>query len=138
MLAIAAMPDGQDAPGATAPTIPSRDHTTGKYQTVSMNHGFAVDADSFPDGVEETFCCSRLQLRYRLPAGRCFRCSTTGSLARPAGSALHGSAAFVNLIRQKKASWRWPMVESFPSSSSLGRFDLAPTYAYCQARPVLR
>lgn len=33
---------------------PVKDHTTGKVEIVSMNHGFAVDADSLPDGVEET------------------------------------------------------------------------------------
>jgi carbamoyl-phosphate synthase small subunit len=33
---------------------PVKDHTTGKVEIVSMNHGFAVDAESLPDGVEET------------------------------------------------------------------------------------
>ena len=33
---------------------PVKDHTTGKVEIVSMNHGFAVDADSLPDGVEAT------------------------------------------------------------------------------------
>lgn len=33
---------------------PVKDHTTGKVEIVSMNHGFAVDAQSLPDGVEET------------------------------------------------------------------------------------
>ncbi|TIT08867.1 MAG: glutamine-hydrolyzing carbamoyl-phosphate synthase small subunit, partial [Mesorhizobium sp.] len=33
---------------------PVKDHTTGKVEIVSMNHGFAVDADSLPRGVEET------------------------------------------------------------------------------------
>ena len=33
---------------------PVKDHTTGKVEIVSMNHGFAVDADSLPDGIEET------------------------------------------------------------------------------------
>jgi len=33
---------------------PVKDHTTGKVEIVSMNHGFAVDADSLPDDVEET------------------------------------------------------------------------------------
>ncbi|WP_162707067.1 glutamine-hydrolyzing carbamoyl-phosphate synthase small subunit [Phyllobacterium sophorae] len=33
---------------------PVRDDTTGKVEIVSMNHGFAVDAESFPNGVEET------------------------------------------------------------------------------------
>ncbi|MCT8998737.1 glutamine-hydrolyzing carbamoyl-phosphate synthase small subunit [Chelativorans intermedius] len=33
---------------------PVKDHTTGKVEIVSMNHGFAVDGKSLPDGVEET------------------------------------------------------------------------------------
>ncbi|UUP16262.1 glutamine-hydrolyzing carbamoyl-phosphate synthase small subunit [Nitratireductor thuwali] len=33
---------------------PVKDFTTGKVEIVSMNHGFAVDGDSLPDGVEET------------------------------------------------------------------------------------
>jgi len=33
---------------------PVRDDTTGKVEIVSMNHGFAVDTKSLPDGVEET------------------------------------------------------------------------------------
>lgn len=33
---------------------PVKDHTTGKVEIVSMNHGFAVDRGSLPEGVEET------------------------------------------------------------------------------------
>lgn len=33
---------------------PVKEHETGKVEITSMNHGFAVDADSLPDGVEET------------------------------------------------------------------------------------
>jgi carbamoyl-phosphate synthase small subunit len=33
---------------------PVKDHTTGKVEIVSMNHGFAVDGNTLPDGVEET------------------------------------------------------------------------------------
>ena len=33
---------------------PVKDYTTGKVEIVSMNHGFAVDRDTLPDGVEET------------------------------------------------------------------------------------
>ena len=33
---------------------PVMDHTTGKVEIVSMNHGFAVDAESLPEGVSET------------------------------------------------------------------------------------
>ncbi len=33
---------------------PVKDHTTGKVEIVSMNHGFAVDSNTLPEGVEET------------------------------------------------------------------------------------
>jgi carbamoyl-phosphate synthase small subunit len=33
---------------------PVKDHTTGKVEIVSMNHGFAVDAATLPANVEET------------------------------------------------------------------------------------
>ncbi len=33
---------------------PVKDHTTGKVEIVSMNHGFAVDGKSLPSGVSET------------------------------------------------------------------------------------
>ncbi len=33
---------------------PVKDFTTGKVEIVSMNHGFAVDGDSLPEGVEAT------------------------------------------------------------------------------------
>ena len=33
---------------------PVKDHTTGKVEIVSMNHGFALDRDSLPAGVSET------------------------------------------------------------------------------------
>ncbi|MEP1556080.1 MAG: gamma-glutamyl-gamma-aminobutyrate hydrolase family protein, partial [Lentilitoribacter sp.] len=37
--------------GANHPVF---DNTTGKVEITSMNHGFAVDADSLPDHVEQT------------------------------------------------------------------------------------
>jgi carbamoyl-phosphate synthase small subunit len=33
---------------------PVKDYTTDKVEIVSMNHGFAVDANSLPENVEET------------------------------------------------------------------------------------
>ena len=33
---------------------PVKDNTTGKVEIVSMNHGFALERDSLPEGVEET------------------------------------------------------------------------------------
>ena len=37
--------------GANHPVL---DHTTRKVEITSMNHGFAVDEESLPDGVSET------------------------------------------------------------------------------------
>jgi carbamoyl-phosphate synthase small subunit len=33
---------------------PVKDHTTGKVEITSMNHGFSVDRDTLPEGIEET------------------------------------------------------------------------------------
>jgi carbamoyl-phosphate synthase small subunit len=33
---------------------PVKEHATGKVEITSMNHGFAVDAQSLPEGVEES------------------------------------------------------------------------------------
>ena len=33
---------------------PVKEHSSGKVEITSMNHGFAVDAQTLPDGVEET------------------------------------------------------------------------------------
>ncbi|MCF6320569.1 MAG: glutamine-hydrolyzing carbamoyl-phosphate synthase small subunit, partial [Rhizobiaceae bacterium] len=33
---------------------PVKDHTTGKVEIVSMNHGFAVESDTLPAGIEQT------------------------------------------------------------------------------------
>lgn len=83
---------------------PVKDHTTGKVEIVSMNHGFAVDADSLPEGVEET--------HVSLFDGSNCGIALTG---RPVFSVQHHPEAspgpqdshylfrrFVNLIRQKR------------------------------------
>jgi carbamoyl-phosphate synthase small subunit len=83
---------------------PVKDHTTGKVEIVSMNHGFAVDADSLPDGVEET--------HVSLFDGSNCGLALTG---RPVFSVQHHPEAspgpqdshylfrrFVNLIRERK------------------------------------
>ncbi|ESZ41903.1 carbamoyl phosphate synthase small subunit [Mesorhizobium sp. L2C066B000] len=83
---------------------PVKDHTTGKVEIVSMNHGFAVDADSLPDGVEET--------HVSLFDGSNCGIALTG---RPVFSVQHHPEAspgpqdshylfrrFVNLIREKR------------------------------------
>ena len=70
---------------------PVKDHTTGKVEIVSMNHGFAVDADSLPEGVEEThvslFDGSNCGIAVDRPAG-VFGAAPSRGLARPAGFAL--------------------------------------------------
>jgi carbamoyl-phosphate synthase small subunit len=83
---------------------PVKDHTTGKVEIVSMNHGFAVDGDSLPEGVEET--------HVSLFDGSNCGISVTG---RPVFSVQHHPEAspgpqdshylfrrFINLIRERK------------------------------------
>ncbi|WP_163269052.1 glutamine-hydrolyzing carbamoyl-phosphate synthase small subunit [Chelativorans alearense] len=83
---------------------PVKDFTTGKVEIVSMNHGFAVDSDSLPEGVEET--------HVSLFDGSNCGISLVG---RPVFSVQHHPEAspgpqdshylfrrFVNLIREKK------------------------------------
>ncbi|TIS56734.1 glutamine-hydrolyzing carbamoyl-phosphate synthase small subunit [Mesorhizobium sp.] len=83
---------------------PVKDHTNGKVEIVSMNHGFAVDADSLPNGVEET--------HVSLFDGSNCGIALTG---RPVFSVQHHPEAspgpqdshylfrrFVNLIREKR------------------------------------
>ena len=83
---------------------PVKDHTTGKVEIVSMNHGFAVDGDSLPEGVEET--------HVSLFDGSNCGIAITG---RPVFSVQHHPEAspgpqdshylfrrFVNLIRERK------------------------------------
>ncbi|ESZ18794.1 glutamine-hydrolyzing carbamoyl-phosphate synthase small subunit [Mesorhizobium sp. L48C026A00] len=83
---------------------PVKDHTTGKVEIVSMNHGFAVDAGSLPTGVEET--------HVSLFDGSNCGITLTG---RPVFSVQHHPEAspgpqdshylfrrFVNLIREKR------------------------------------
>ena len=66
---------------------PVKDLTTGKVEITSMNHGFAVDTKTLPDGVEEThvslFDGSNCGLRAEGPAGVLGAVPPRG-LARPA------------------------------------------------------
>ena len=70
---------------------PVKDFTTGKVEITSMNHGFAVDRESLPDGVGRDPCVAvrRLQLRASAqgPAG-VLGAVPSRSLARPAGQPL--------------------------------------------------
>ncbi|WP_309083136.1 glutamine-hydrolyzing carbamoyl-phosphate synthase small subunit [Chelativorans sp.] len=83
---------------------PVKDFTTGKVEIVSMNHGFSVDSDTLPSGVEET--------HVSLFDGSNCGISLVG---RPVFSVQHHPEAspgpqdshylfrrFVNLIRQRK------------------------------------
>ena len=70
---------------------PVKDHTTGKVEIVSMNHGFSVDADSLPGGRRGNPCIAvrRLELRpcAHRPAG-VFGAAPPRGLAWAAGFAL--------------------------------------------------
>jgi carbamoyl-phosphate synthase small subunit len=95
---------------------PVKDHTTGKVEIVSMNHGFAVDSDSLPDGVEET--------HISLFDGSNCGLSVVG---KPVFSVQHHPEAspgpqdshylftrFFNLIREKKGE---PLLEERPKAA---------------------
>ncbi len=83
---------------------PVKDHTTGKVEIVSMNHGFAVDGETLPDGVEEThvslFDGSNCGLRV---AGKPVFSVQHHPEASPGPQDSHYLfRRFVNLIREKK------------------------------------
>lgn len=83
---------------------PVKDHTTGKVEIVSMNHGFAIDSSSLPEGVEEThvslFDGSNCGLRV---AGKPVFSVQHHPEASPGPQDSHYLfRRFVNLVREKK------------------------------------
>lgn len=83
---------------------PVKDHTTGKVEIVSMNHGFAVSSDSLPAGVEEThislFDGSNCGLRL---AGKPVFSVQHHPEASPGPQDSHYLfRRFINLVREKK------------------------------------
>ncbi|WP_132956072.1 glutamine-hydrolyzing carbamoyl-phosphate synthase small subunit [Rhizobium sp. BK251] len=83
---------------------PVKDYTTGKVEIVSMNHGFAVDTNSLPEGVEEThvslFDGSNCGLRV---AGRPVFSVQHHPEASPGPQDSHYLfRRFINLVREKK------------------------------------
>ena len=83
---------------------PVKDHTTGKVEITSMNHGFAVERASLPDGVEEThvslFDGSNCGLRL---AGRPVFSVQYHPEAAPGPEDSHYLfKRFINMIRQQK------------------------------------
>ncbi|ENN87869.1 carbamoyl-phosphate synthase small chain [Rhizobium freirei PRF 81] len=83
---------------------PVKDHTTGKVEIVSMNHGFAVDSNSLPEGIEEThvslFDGSNCGLRV---AGKPVFSVQHHPEASPGPQDSHYLfRRFVNLVREKK------------------------------------
>ncbi|SEH64789.1 carbamoyl-phosphate synthase small subunit [Rhizobium tibeticum] len=83
---------------------PVKDHTTGKVEIVSMNHGFAVDTKSLPDGIEEThvslFDGTNCGLRV---AGKPIFSVQHHPEASPGPQDSHYLfRRFINLVRQKK------------------------------------
>jgi carbamoyl-phosphate synthase small subunit len=83
---------------------PVKDYTTGKVEIVSMNHGFAVDSKSLPQGVEEThvslFDGSNCGLRV---AGKPVFSVQHHPEASPGPQDSHYLfRRFINLVREKK------------------------------------
>ena len=58
---------------------PVKDETTGKVEITSMNHGFAVDQDTLPQGATQTHISlfDGSNCGIRSTASRCSRCSIT-------------------------------------------------------------
>ncbi len=95
---------------------PVKDHTTGKVEIVSMNHGFAVDSASLPAGVEEThvslFDGSNCGLRL---AGKPVFSVQHHPEASPGPQDSHYLfTRFFNMIRERKGE---PTVEERPKAA---------------------
>jgi carbamoyl-phosphate synthase small subunit len=89
---------------------PVKDHTTGKVEITSMNHGFAVDGATLPDSVEEThvslFDGSNAGLRLKdKPA---FSVQYHPEASPGPRDSHYLFTRFVNLIREQKGEAAWP------------------------------
>ncbi len=98
---------------------PVKDHTTGKVEIVSMNHGFAIDPKTLPKDVEEThvslFDSSNCGIRLK---------------GKPVFSVQHHPEAspgpedshylfirFANMMRASKGQRPWPSGDASPSAA---------------------
>ena len=86
---------------------PVKDHTTGKVEITSMNHGFAIDGTTLPDGVEET----HISLFDRSNCGIVLKGKPVFSVqyhpeASPGPQDSHYLfTRFANLMRERKGTW---------------------------------
>ena len=99
---------------------PVKDFTTGKVEITSMNHGFAVDRDSLPEGVEEThvslFDGSNAGLRLR---GRPVFSVQYHPEASPGPQDSHYLfTRFVNLIRERNGEPPLPEAAARPNAEA--------------------
>jgi carbamoyl-phosphate synthase small subunit len=83
---------------------PVKDHTTGKVEIVSMNHGFAVDSKSLPKGVEETHISlfDGTNCGLRLSGKPVFSVQHHPEASPGPQDSHYLFRRFVNLIREKK------------------------------------
>ncbi|MEN9896195.1 MAG: glutamine-hydrolyzing carbamoyl-phosphate synthase small subunit [Pseudomonadota bacterium] len=83
---------------------PVKDHTTGKVEIVSMNHGFAVDSKSLPAGVEETHVSlfDGTNCGLRLTGKPVFSVQHHPEASPGPQDSHYLFRRFVNLIREKK------------------------------------
>ena len=86
---------------------PVKDLTTGKVEIVSMNHGFAIDADTLPANARVTHvCCSTIPTAaLRLTIARPSRCSTIPRPRRGPGTVIICFAASSMKWSGRKRKW---------------------------------
>ena len=83
---------------------PVKDFTTEKVEITSMNHGFAVDADSLPDGVEQTHISlfDQTNCGIRLKGKPVFSVQYHPEASPGPQDSHYLFTRFVNLIREQK------------------------------------
>ncbi len=122
---------------------PVKDHTTGKVEIVSMNHGFAVDSNTLPEGVEETHISSSTAAiaACAFRASRSSRCSTTRKLLRVRRTAITSSAASSISCAKRRANRLWPSAHKQSrhriAKPRIDRQSGAFSWEVLYARPVL-
>ncbi|MFD0916342.1 glutamine-hydrolyzing carbamoyl-phosphate synthase small subunit [Pseudahrensia aquimaris] len=89
---------------------PVKDHTTGKVEIVSMNHGFAVDGESLPAGVEETHVSlfDGTNCGLRLSGKPVFSVQHHPEASPGPQDSHYLFRRFINLIREKKGETALP------------------------------
>ncbi|AXV15831.1 carbamoyl phosphate synthase small subunit [Neorhizobium sp. SOG26] len=83
---------------------PVKDHTTGKVEIVSMNHGFAINSSTLPEGVEETHISlfDNTNCGLRLAGKPVFSVQHHPEASPGPQDSHYLFRRFINLVREKK------------------------------------